>query len=223
MVLIICPAVAQAPPPFTPGTVQLNSSAPPLALPVHDGGHTIVPATAVLEDSSAVGEDAMQQDGDTSFEMSNRHCSRGSRVATATLVVALILGLFIDAAFHRCTPLAAARASSSPAIWTTSCVRRMGSAMLVVPWGAEHAGWCAGGDIASKTLPSCDCSPGWEGKYCESCGPSEIYEGEPFGDLGCWNIDDRAEVLGAEGTVQHSTSGSFLPACLMTKRNPLVS
>ena len=50
-------------------------------------------------------------------------------------------------------------------------------------------------------LVACDCSPGWEGTYCESCGPSEIYEGAPFADIGCWNIADRTEMLGDGDTI----------------------
>ena len=47
---------------------------------------------------------------------------------------------------------------------------------------------------ADEVVVVCDCALGWGGDYCESCGPADVYEGEPFGGLGCWLIADRAEV-----------------------------
>jgi|EP01043_Picozoa_sp_COSAG02_P014480 hypothetical protein len=214
----------ERPPPFAPGftnAMDLNPSAPPpLAVPAHDGGLTVVAATAVLDDASGFGEareEAMGQPGDADSEMSDQECSRTVLAfAAATLVVALILGLFVDAAFHRCTPLGGCKGEfiTGDIDYLMCANDGLCNARGTVGRTSMPAG-CAYGKIdAPETLPACDCLTGWEGEYCESCGPSNIYEGVPFGDLGCWNIANRATVLGAEGTVPHSASRSFLHGVL---------
>ena len=193
------------PPPFAPGYFeeerrQLNPSAPPpLAVPVaHDAGLTVVQATAVLDDSVV----SPASDGAQFSQEADQQCSRlFPACAAATVVVAVVVALFVEAAFHRCTPLGGCKGEFITGDFEQLMCANDGicNERGTVSGKSMPAGCGEGGDAPDSV--ACDCSPGWEGTYCESCGPSEIYEGAPFADIGCWNIVDRAEVLGDGDTI----------------------
>jgi hypothetical protein len=221
----------ERPPPFAPHADERQQLNP--AVPVVHGDHVVQAAVVVEEgaDESEAREDRRQAEN----MMHTSPCSCMTLAfAVASLLVALLVGAVVEAAFHRCTPLSGckgefltgdmnvlmcagaglcnARGTLSRTSKPVGCVDDDGDGLPNISEGDGDADGDGmpnyldmdsdndgvtdaeeeGGDTV---LVTCDCAVGWEGQYCESCGPTSTYEGSPFGELGCWEIASRADVL----------------------------
>jgi hypothetical protein len=230
----------ERPPPFAPHADERQQLNP--AVPVVHGDHVVQAAVVVEEgaDESEAREDRRQAEN----MMHTSPCSCMTLAfAVASLLVALLVGAVVEAAFHRCTPLSGckgefltgdmnvlmcagaglcnARGTLSRTSKPVGCVDDDGDGLPNISEGDGDADGDGmpnyldmdsdndgvtdaeeeGGDTV---LVTCDCAVGWEGQYCESCGPTSTLVA-----LMCWSRRRRQVTVAQTAVDGCATAGCW--------------